>query len=113
MRKVTLETVTAFVNGYDKKLNNTEVATTDRSVAMYLHGNLIARLDVPTNTLTIKDSGWESVTTKERLNGLLSRLAPDYGIVQNNHEWYITKGDGELLGWTGEAEFRAGHLMVV
>ena len=43
--------------------------TTD--VDVYLHGNHIASVDTATNALTIKDGGWQSNTTKSRLNALL------------------------------------------
>ena len=36
-----------------------------------LHGNLIAWLDTATNDLNISSAGWETVTTKSRLNALL------------------------------------------
>ena len=47
----------------------TNGVTTD--VDVFLHGNHIASLDTATNALTIKDGGWQSVTTKSRLNALL------------------------------------------
>ena len=43
--------------------------TTD--IDVFLHGNHIASLDTASNQLTIKDGGWQSVTTKSRLNALL------------------------------------------
>ena len=54
--------------------------TTD--VDVFLHGNHIASLDTATNQLTIKDGGWQSVTTKSRLNALLDEFAPSMGIFQ-------------------------------
>ena len=56
--------------------------TTD--VDVYLHGNHIASVDTATNALTIKDGGWQSVTTKSRLNALLEEFAPDRRIFQKD-----------------------------
>ena len=61
--------------------------TTD--VDVYLHGNHIASLDTATNALTIKDGGWQSVTTKSRLNALLDEFVPSMGIFQKDWCWYL------------------------
>ena len=61
--------------------------TTD--VDVYLHGNHIASLDTATNALTIKDGGWQSVTTKSRLNALLDEFVPSMGIFQKDWVWYL------------------------
>ena len=61
--------------------------TTD--VDVYLHGNHIASLDTASNALTIKDGGWQSVTTKSRLNALLDEFVPSMGIFQKDWCWYL------------------------
>ena len=66
--------------------------TTD--VDVFLHGNHIASLDTATNQLTIKDGGWQSVTTKSRLNALLDEFAPDRGIFQKNWQWFVSDSFG-------------------
>ena len=62
--------------------------TTD--VDVFLHGNHIASLDTATNQLTIKDGGWQSVTTKSRLNALLDEFVPSMGIFQKDWVWYLS-----------------------
>ena len=62
--------------------------TTD--VDVFLHGNHIASLDTASNQLTIKDGGWQSVTTKSRLNALLDEFAPSMGIFQKDWVWYLS-----------------------
>jgi len=66
--------------------------TTD--VDVFLHGNHIASLDTATNQLTIKDGGWQSVTTKSRLNALLDEFAPSRGIFQKNWQWFVSDSFG-------------------
>ena len=61
--------------------------TTD--VDVYLHGNHIASVDTATNALTIKDGGWQSNTTKSRLNALLEEFAPDRRIFQKDWQWFV------------------------
>ena len=62
--------------------------TTD--VDVFLHGNHIASLNTASNQLTIKDGGWQSVTTKSRLNALLDEFAPSMGIFQKDWVWYLS-----------------------
>ena len=66
----------------------TNGVTTD--VDDFLHGNHIASLDTASNQLTIKDGGWQSVTTKSRLNALLDEFAPSMGIFQKDWVWYLS-----------------------
>ena len=60
------------------------------SVDVYLHGNHIATLDTATHALTLKDGGWQSVTTKSRLNALLDEFVPSMGIFQKNWTWFLS-----------------------
>ena len=66
----------------------TNGVTTD--IDVFLHGNHIASLDTATHKLTIKDGGWQSVTTKSRLNALLDEFVPDMGIFQKNWQWFLS-----------------------
>ena len=66
----------------------TNGVTTD--VDVFLHGNHIASLDTATHKLTIKDGGWQSVTTKSRLNALLDEFVPSMGIFQKDWVWYLS-----------------------
>ena len=112
MRKITEQAVDAFVNNYRFSSGNTKVVASGAETAewmLFLHNNLIAEKDVQNNILRIYDGGWESVTTKERLNGLLSRMAPDYGIIQRDHVWYLVDNKGMMQEWTGRAKFHAGQ----
>ena len=62
--------------------------TTD--VDVFLHGNHIASLDTATHKLTIKDGGWQSVTTKSRLNALCNEFADGARVIQRNYTWFLS-----------------------
>jgi len=73
MRKITKQAVQAFINAQPIKLDNTEVEIDrDGRVWMLLYGNPIAVCD--REGVRISTSGWETRTTKERLNGLLDHF---------------------------------------
>ena len=55
-----------------------------------LHGNLIAWLDTATNDLNISSAGWETVTTKSRLNALLEEFASGCRVIQRDFQWFLS-----------------------
>ena len=69
--------------------SNTTVMINDNNnkAKVYLHGNLIA--EVCDEFVAIFDGGWQSVTTKSRLNALLDEFRPHVGVVQRNFDWFI------------------------
>lgn len=98
MRKVTQNTVNAFIAGKPYTEGNTAVTTNAHgAVCMTLHGNLIAiRYPDGDKETEISHAGWPTPTTKERLNGLLQSINGK-GIYQKKGVWYI---DGEA--WDGD-----------
>jgi len=78
--------------------SNTMVRVSREVVEVFLHGNHIASLDTATHKLTIKDGGWQSVTTKSRLNALLDEFVPSVGIFQKNWTWFLSdRLDGSVV----------------
>ena len=55
-----------------------------------LHGNLIAWLDTATNDLNISSAGWETVTTKSRLNAILEEFCDGARVIQRDFEWFLS-----------------------
>ena len=95
MRKIEMEMNAAIRYRRNFSKANTSVRcfktngiTTDGDV--FLPCNHIASLDTASNQLTIKDGGWQSVTTKSRLNALLDEFAPSMGIFQKDWVWYLS-----------------------
>jgi hypothetical protein len=95
MRKITQESVDAFMNAREFKKANMEVEVLPNVTILRLHGNAIAyRYNDPERTLSITNAGWQSNTTKERLNAI-----PDVSIHQKNWVWYLNgeEWDGSLI----------------
>ena len=64
-------------------------SATDRvGSVVILHGNKIA--EVYANSIVLFDGGWQTVTTKSRLNALLDEFTPGTGVIQRNFEWFLT-----------------------
>ena len=96
MRKIEQQMNAAILHNQNWKSGNTEVtfdAETGES-KVFLHGNHIAT--VGDDFVQIFDGGWQSHTTKSRLNAILK----DHGIqgecvFQKNFNWFIHKFIGQ------------------
>jgi len=89
MRKIETQMNAAITNGKCWKSDNTEVFTNDNNASLvYLHGNLIAI--ITDNSITMFDGGWQTNTTKSRLNAILSEHGIDGEyIYQKAGTWYL------------------------
>ena len=59
-------------------------------IDVLLHGNCIAWFDTASNDFNISSCGWETFTTKSRLNALLEEFRDGARIFQKNFEWFIS-----------------------
>ena len=99
MRKIEKNMMTAIENKKDFSNGNTSVNHFYVSnfegvrTQVKLHDNLIAIItDIKTdswqrNDIELSSCGWETVTTKSRLNALLAYTP--WKIVQKNFEWFV------------------------
>ena len=99
MRKIETQMIEAINNRKDWKSANTEVYVNDNNCAnVYLHGNLIAWVNKD-NDLTVFDGGWQTVTTKSRLNALCNEFClRGECIFQKDFVWYVRKLVGAING---------------
>lgn len=89
MRKITKLSANALKNGINFKRANMKVNANDGINHIYLHDNLIGVYRNRLNELILHDAGWRTMTTKERLNGILNVFGLPYHIYQNKGEWYL------------------------
>ena len=105
MRKIeTLMNVAISNNNEYWSKANTSVETIDGVSYVRLHGNLIAEVD--DNGIKLYDGGWQSNTTKSRLNAILTEhgIAGE-GVFQKDYQWFIRLYNGTEFFFT---EFRSG-----
>ena len=81
----------AIRTGNNFSSSNTMVKHFGKDTEVYLHGNHIATYFHDDRKLQIFDGGWQSVTTKSRLNALLDEF--DYGsfVFQKNWNWFFAR----------------------
>ena len=90
-RKITQESVSAFLAGRKFNKGNMSVEVESGYTKLKLHGNTIATIDA-LGVMSVSNAGWASNTTKERLNGL-----PGVSVNQKNWEWFLNG-----VSWGGE-----------
>jgi hypothetical protein len=83
-RDITKVAVNAFENSVNFYSSNTRVAVDGKEVKMYLFGNLIAKKTE--EGFFITNAGWNSNTTKERLNGFVG-----VSIQQKKGQWFLNE----------------------
>lgn len=88
MRKVTREIIEAWARGDSRTSGNT--ATNGDSI--WLHGNAIAWKTGDADVIALTLAGWPTVTTRERLNGILNFYGIGYRFAQRNFEPVLILG---------------------
>ena len=69
--------------------SNTTVVQNDRDMDVFIHGNHIATLCKISMDLRLFDGGWQSNTTKSRLNALLDEFGGGDRVIQKDFTWYL------------------------
>ena len=91
MRKIEALMNDAIANNKDWQLKNTSVSFNEETgeSIVRLHGNKIAVIG--DDFLQVFDGGWQSTTTKSRLNALIDRFCNGVtdGVFQKNYQWFI------------------------
>ena len=67
---------------------------------VFLHGNHIATYDHINRELSLYDGGWQSVTTKSRLNALCYEFATGFGVFQKNWDWFVSDFQNTVVDFT-------------
>ena len=95
MRKIETQMNNAISNNQNWQSANTSVHFNEEEnlSIVYLHGNKIA--EVGDNFIKLYDGGYQSNTTKSRLNAILSEhgIAGE-GVFQKNYKWFIRLYNG-------------------
>ena len=91
MRKIEAQMIAAINNNKDWQSANTSVHFNEENDVsiVRLHGNKIA--EVGDDFVAIFDGGWQTATTKSRLNVIINEFcnAMTDGVFQKDFQWYI------------------------
>ena len=111
MRKIEQQMINAIQGNKNWSSGNTQVVTNLGVSTVYLHGNKIALVD--DTSMTIFDGGWQSVTTKSRLNALCNEFCVvGECVFQKDFLWYVRKFVGAINGKNvyQTEDFKSGYI---
>ena len=114
MRKLEKQMNFAVSNKSNWSGSNTMVRYNDASncSSVYLHGHNIATFDHNTRALKISSCGWETVTTKSRLNALLEEVKWGCKVFQKNFNWFVSYNNQTESFWDGMILIDADSLTI-
>ena len=100
MRKIEKQMNDAINQCKDWKKDNTEVINYSNCSDVYLYGHLIARIGE--TWIELFDGGWQTSTTKSRLNAILSEHGcPGEYVFQKNFQWFVNQAGGAIPFFSG------------
>jgi len=111
MRKIETLMNAAITDNANWAMANTQVTlNAEGESEVFLHGNLIARIGE--NFVQLFDGGWQSVTTKSRLNAICTAHAVEgEGVFQKAGEWFVRQYDTAAKTWQ-TVPFESGITLV-
>ena len=106
MRKIEKQMCDAVQSNKNWQSGNTSVHFDPESgvSVVRLHGNKIA--EIGEDFLRIFDGGWQTVTTKSRLNAIIDRFcnAATDGVFQKNYQWFV-RDNGQTVDFVNGYTF--------
>ena len=107
MRKIEQQMNRAIANKADWASSNTRVEFNDSTncSSVFLHGHNIATFDHNLKAVKISSCGWQTNTTKSRLNAILSEVKYGCSVFQKQFNWFVSFNNQTTL-------FRDGMILL-
>jgi len=114
MRKIERQMNTAISNKVDWSSSNTRVEYNNNTncSSIYLHGHQIATFDHNLKAVKLSSCGWQTVTTKSRLNAILDEVKWGCKVFQKNFDWFVSYNEDTKDFFDGMILVDADHLEV-
>ena len=77
-----------------------------------LHGHQIATFDHNLKAVKLSSCGYETVTTKSRLNAILEEVKYGCRVFQKNFNWFVSYNDQTASFWDGMILIDADSLQI-
>ena len=104
----------AISNKADWKGVNTQVLYNNSTncSSIYLHGHQIATVDHNLKAVKLSSCGYETTTTKSRLNAILDEVKYGCKVFQKNFDWFVSFNNQTRDFVDGMILIDANHLEV-
>ena len=70
------------------------MATGDRLSVIYAETLIVEKVG---DTITLDSGGWETVTTKRKMNQAARQFALGYSVYQKDYRWFVAMPDGQTV----------------
>ena len=114
MRQIEKQMNFAISNKGNWSKSNTQVEYNESTncSTVKLHGNSIATYDHALKAVKISSCGWDTPTTKSRLNAILQEVKYGCSVFQKQFAWFVSYGDDVKDFFDGMILIDADHLEV-
>ena len=114
MRKIEKMMNMAITHKTDWSSSNTRVEYNNSTncSSIYLHGHQIATFDHNLKAVKLSSCGYETVTTKSRLNAILDEVKYGCKVFQKNWDWFVSYNDQTASFWDGMILIDADSLQI-
>ena len=104
----------AISNKADWCGSNTQVTYNENTncSSVSLHGHHIATYDHNLKAVKLSSCGYETVTTKSRLNAILEEVKYGCKVFQKNFVWFVSYNKETLMFWDGMILIDADSLQI-
>ena len=103
MRKIEQQMNRAIVNKNNWSNSNTFVEYNESTncSTIVLHRTAIAVYDHNNQAVKLSSCGWQTVTTKSRLNAILDEVKYGCRVFQKQFDWYLSTNNQTVDFWDG------------
>ena len=114
MRKIERQMNMAITHKTDWSSSNTQVSFNSNTncSSIHLHGHQIATVDHNLRAVKIDSCGYQTNTTKSRLNALLEEVKWGCKVFQKNWDWFVSYNDQTASFWDGMILLDADSLQI-
>ena len=114
MRQIERQMNSAISNKADWCSSNTQVSFNSNTNCsqIYLHGHQIATYEHNLKAVKLSSCGYQTNTTKSRLNALLEEVKYGCRVFQKQFDWFVSYNDQTASFWDGMILIDADSLQI-
>ena len=90
----------------------TKVTKDGQTSTVRYHYPDVVKVDWDTGIITLNTGGWETSTTKLRMNQASSEWGLGYHVYQHKHDWFVTH-DGNTYNYTDKSQDSRGEVITL
>ena len=90
----------------------TKVTKDGQTSTVRYHYTDVVKVAWDTGIITLNTGGWETSTTKLRMNQASSEWGLGYHVYQHKHDWFVTN-DGNTYNYTEKSQDSRGEVITL